>query len=374
MRKKILDKKHYMNMKNLLLSSIIVVLILTSCTQRTNTQTPLSEDCESSKLSEQFQCDTNPKEQLEDVSCMEATQDTIVLEKGTIPPCILDSTNGITYFIADNGKRYPLDKYFRDRIEVVNWEKWTTDEALEWSGISSYVSLQVMNDSLLQHITSSVNHRVSALLNKEKQLTDSLWAAKHNVLRGQLYGGGDHVLWSHIGLSLEQDSIRMYNLQEFYTTISTGEYSPIQEYRAIPKEQFAKAYSDLNKNIHKMDFYYHGDIEVDSVSARRFLQKEKLIWDELLTVRNKISKLLSGNRKKAFDNGTRRLEWYQLIQLKNEYADYGLISNEVFYCCLQADDPYEFVIKYPNFTTVYNRYFRNRYGRDRYGQSSESSE
>ena len=103
-------------MKNLLVSSIIVALILISCTQRTNTQTPLSEDCESSKLNEQFQCDTNPKEQLEDVSCMEATQDTIVLEKETIPPCILDSTNGITYFITDNGKRYPLDKYFRNRI------------------------------------------------------------------------------------------------------------------------------------------------------------------------------------------------------------------------------------------------------------------
>lgn len=322
-------------------------------------------------------CQHNPKEQLEDVSCMEATQDTIVSEKETIPPCILDSTNGITYFITDNGKRYPLDKYFRNRIEYVNWAKEDIDEVLQWIGISSYVSFQMRSDSLLQHILPFVDNHVSTLLNKEKQLTDSLIATKHLFLKYHANENDeclrDFDVWKHIEMTLEMDSIRMCNLQEFYTTLSTGSFSTKQKYKLIPKQQFRKAYNDLNENIcglKQEDIIRYGDNrgKVDSVLARKHLQTERKIWYELLSVRSKISQLLSHNQKKAFDNGTRRLEWYQLIQIKNEYSHYGPIENEVFYCCLKDTSSYKAVLRYSNYTTVWNSFYIRMY------HSSESSE
>lgn len=312
----------------------------------------------------------NLREQRANIPFLDFATDIIASEKASVPPCILDSTNGVTYFIADNGKRYPLDKYFKSRIENVDWETKDVDDILQWSQISSHIDYQMINDSLLQCIVSCVDSCVSALLNKEKQLTDSLIAVKHTFLRYQdeRYDHlTDHNIWKHIELTIEMDTIRRDHLQELYTALSTGNYLPKRQYKVIPQKQFAKAYSDMNKNICSLnhaDFILYGRElvdKVDPVLSRVVLYRERQVWNELLSVRSKISQLLRGNPKKAFDNGTRRLEWHQLIQLKNEYSAYGLISHQQYWCCLCDTDSYERVLRYSNFTDNWNYFFLNKY-------------
>ncbi len=225
--------------------------------------------------------------------------------------------------------------------------------------------LEVANDSLLCLITSSVNNHIAALLAEEKRLTDSLIASKVKFLIQHWDNGDgprDFSAPGYLDVVAELRTARNANLQDLLGAISTGGYNPKRQYPNIPNAQFTTAYESLHKNV--CDLHqrpYPENFKGDSIKARKLLQKEKLVWEELLSTRAQISKQLGGNQKMAFDNGSRRLQWNQLLQLKNEYKNYGLIDDEVWYRCLPDTCSYEVLLNYPDYTTVWNDFYKRFY-------------
>lgn len=226
--------------------------------------------------------------------------------------------------------------------------------------------LAIANDSLMNLITSSFNNNIASLLAEENKLTDSLIVAKQNFLKYHWDDGGEPHDCSQQGyfdLVIEMQTMRNANLQELLDAISTGKYEPKRQYQPIPKAQFATAYEDLNKNVCGMrqEYFNLDDFRGDSIKTRELLQKEKLVWEKLQSTRTKISQQLRGNQRITFDNGSQRLQWHQLVQLKNEYKHYGNVGWEVLFCCISDSCSYEIVLNYSNYTIAWNDFCKRHY-------------
>lgn len=226
--------------------------------------------------------------------------------------------------------------------------------------------LEVANDSLMNLITSSFKGNIVSLLAEENKLTNLLIVAKRDFLKYHWNDGGephDYSQQGYFDLVIEMQTVQNANLQELLDAISTGKYEPKRQYQPVPKAQFATAYKDLNNNVCGMrhEYFDLNDFQGDSIKTRELLQKEKLVWDKLQSTRAKISQQLTGNQRKTFDNGSRRLQWHQLVQLKNEYKQYGLIGWETLYCCISDSCSYEILLNYPNYTTAWNDFCKRYY-------------
>ena len=60
------------------------------------------------------------------------------------------------------------------------------------------------------------------------------------------------------------------------------------------------------------------------------LKNEQTKWNSWMKIRDKISRQLSGPEKRAYDNQTNELKRLKLIQLKNQYEEYSISSEEFF--------------------------------------------
>ena len=60
----------------------------------------------------------------------------------------------------------------------------------------------------------------------------------------------------------------------------------------------------------------------------QIVQQEKKAWYELMESRNKVSQHLTSHIKFVYDNATYRLQKQHLVELKNEFNEYGVTSSE----------------------------------------------
>ena len=78
----------------------------------------------------------------------------------------------------------------------------------------------------------------------------------------------------------------------------------------------------------------------------------------MIRIRAKIRGLIREDAVKAFDNGSNRLMFNRLRQLKNEYEAYSIMTTEKQVLTLSDKCTYEELIAYPNFSTKWNEYLK----------------
>lgn len=74
------------------------------------------------------------------------------------------------------------------------------------------------------------------------------------------------------------------------------------------------------------DFYFNDEYSLEE--QRYILLQEQEMWNNLMNIRNKISKHLTGNAKYVYNNATYHLQKQHLVELKNEYGEYGVTGAE----------------------------------------------
>lgn len=104
--------------------------------------------------------------------------------------------------------------------------------------------------------------------------------------------------------------------------------------------------------------YYEDDSVYNASSDRTAFLQENQWWEKLIRIRKKIRELIREDAIKAFDNGSNRLMFNRLRQLKNEYEAYTIMTMDKQALTLSDSCTYEELTAYPNFTTKWNEYIK----------------
>ncbi len=89
------------------------------------------------------------------------------------------------------------------------------------------------------------------------------------------------------------------------------------------------------------------------------IREEQRKWNNWISYRNSNIKNLPDNVRKYFENGTNNAMRAKLIQLKNQYQDYGVVSMDIINCLLSNDCTDEELVEYPSFEHVWDIYCKH---------------
>jgi len=93
-------------------------------------------------------------------------------------------------------------------------------------------------------------------------------------------------------------------------------------------------------------------------SKQNLLRQEQKAWNQWMAYRATMSAQLPTEARKHFDNGTNNAMRHKLIQLKNQYANIGVVSNDVVRCTLPYDCSDKELMEYSSFDQVWANYAR----------------
>lgn len=116
------------------------------------------------------------------------------------------------------------------------------------------------------------------------------------------------------------------SILDLYWALTNPTYAINSKFIPISKKYFEKEYlimTDIIQDTTQFsDHYYPLEERLPIV------QQEKKAWFELMQRREIVSRQLSGNVKSVYENATYRLQKQHLIELKNEFDEYGCFGAE----------------------------------------------
>jgi len=134
--------------------------------------------------------------------------------------------------------------------------------------------------------------------------------------------------------------------------------SVVESHQKITPQMITKAYAKMIE--------VQEDCEDDESEAmqkkcsrtnkQNLLRKEQKAWNQWMAYRATMSEQLPAEAQKYFDNGTNNAMRHKLIQLKNQYANIGVLSDDVIRCTLPYDCSDRDIMAYPSFDHVWGIY------------------
>ena len=149
-------------------------------------------------------------------------------------------------------------------------------------------------------------------------------------------------------------SIENENMKELLQCLTDSTYV-FSQLPNIPNSVLRKG---TNHIINNLIPYYENDSVYNASSDRTAFLQENQWWENLIRIRKKIRGLIREDAVKAFDNGSNRLMFNRLRQLKNEYEAYTIMTIDKQALTLSDSCTYEELLAYPNFTTKWNEYLK----------------
>lgn len=95
-------------------------------------------------------------------------------------------------------------------------------------------------------------------------------------------------------------------------------------------------------------------------NKQNLLRQEQKAWNQWMAYRATMSAQLPAEARKHFDNGTNNAMRHKLIQLKNQYANIGVVSNDVVRCTLPYDCSDKELMEYSSFDQVWANYAKEK--------------
>ena len=81
---------------------------------------------------------------------------------------------------------------------------------------------------------------------------------------------------------------------------------------------------------HGTGIHAYGEADYTDEEKHDALKKEQEMWNEWMAIRGEIAKQLTGAERKIYENQTNEVKRMKLIQLKNQYEEYGVNSESFF--------------------------------------------
>lgn len=194
-----------------------------------------------------------------------------------------------------------------------------------------------------QRLSSTiVDSTLKSILNKENILWDNFFEKQKNVLETIYTSECSSLSMTYSSFYSEKYSRRLSSILELYFAMQLDNYKPKEIFKAIPDERIKQEYTTLNKDIQTKRTNENPYTKEEQTEC---LHNEEQAWFAWMNVREQVSSLLKGNIKHAYDNATYRLKKQHLIQLKNEFGDYGINSNQWTEAFLNENCSYEVLLK-----------------------------
>ena len=137
-----------------------------------------------------------------------------------------------------------------------------------------------------------------------------------------------------------------------------GEKPIVESHQKITPPMITKAYAimiDVQKDCDN-DNSEESQKEYSRTNKQNLLRKEQNAWSQWMAYRVTMSEQLPAEARKYFDNGTNNAMRHKLIQLKNQYANVGVVGDDVIRCTLPYDCSDRDLMVYPSFDHVWSIY------------------
>ena len=125
------------------------------------------------------------------------------------------------------------------------------------------------------------------------------------------------------------------SILDFYWILTNPNYSMKEKHLPLKEKYFDVEYENTLCFVENPTIFSSNSYDVEQ--RKKIVEQEKIAWEELMKKRNKVSSLLVGQVKTVYDNSTYHLQKLHLIELKNEFADYGFTSAEYADYLLKED-------------------------------------
>lgn len=137
-----------------------------------------------------------------------------------------------------------------------------------------------------------------------------------------------------------------------------GEKPVVESYQKFTPPMITKAYAIMIEVQQDCD---NDDSEVtrkeySQENKQNLLRKEQKAWNQWMAYRATMSEKIPAESRKYFENGTNNVMRHKLIQLKNQYANIGVVGNDVILCTLPYDCSDKDLMEYSSFDHVWSIY------------------
>lgn len=204
--------------------------------------------------------------------------------------------------------------------------------------------------------TQLADSQIINALNSEYALTDSLLNAQYKWFQSHFDATQDYLgsasNLKYYNLDIEMLRLQSANLKELLMALTDSEYCAHTEY-IISADLFQPEYHHILSEC--IPYYTNDSVYYEDTDRQNFIA-ETNAWQQLMDKRTQISHLLNGKVKDAFNNGTYRLMFNRLRQLKNEFESYLIMTIDRQSLTLSDSCTYQELIAYPNFSTLWNEY------------------
>lgn len=212
---------------------------------------------------------------------------------------------------------------------------------------------------LQSQLFSKINRTLAGKLKEEQILKDSLISAQREYIKTHIdeaidEGSSSNMKYYTVASLINKDY--MASIGDLYFTLM-NDYTICMDYQNIPKQLFDKEYNHISHDLIPVKSeYYDINPNYDENKDRQALRNEKKAWEKFIAKRQEISNILSGNKKKTWDNATNRFKKSHLILLKNEFQGLGIIGYDMLKTLLSDTCTYEELFAYPNFSTQWKNF------------------
>ena len=185
-------------------------------------------------------------------------------------------------------------------------------------------------------VAAALKEEEKAWLSYHKELSSAF-----QIIDGDIMGLNGSA-WPMAICGIEEDNAQMRenSLADFYFALTdsldysvTRWKSVIDSYELfrqtkVSPDAVLKEYQSFMNSFEEDEYKY------SVVDRKQALAKESEAWKKWMQKRQKVSSLLTGLCKDAYDNATNNVRRYKLIMLKNRYEGYGITSGDVMDCLI----------------------------------------
>lgn len=243
-----------------------------------------------------------------------------------------------------------IDEY-NQRSNIVNKLIINIDQMEELQDIVCYYKIISIYENYLcdyyldKLIQFPKNYKLENAIEKEIETWNKFYDSQSETLSIFISDIGSGVTRASTFLSFKTSfySKMKQSVLDLYWALTNQNHEIRKRFVPISQMYFENEYQLTSNLMQDSTMFY--DNFYSSDQRIKIVQQEKRDWYELMRSRNKVSQHLTNHIKFVYDNATYRLQKQHLVEIKNEFGEYGVISSEYQKFLLTDSCSYEKLLK-----------------------------
>ena len=254
-------------------------------------------------------------------------------------------TNWLDEYAKNQGREIPANSIADYQLRQDITDSLTIEPAyLDYFYQYFWISY-VFQDYLYHHYQMLLYQTVKddellALLKQEEKCWEQYYNQQYEMLDCILFRGSASNIETEV--SVFKSSFyytKLKTLLELYFALTNSDYQPVKDYQPLKPTYFDKAYTIVKERIIEEEGYSR-EKQTESV------EQEQKAWEKLMESRKEVSKHLNGRIQTTYDNATYYLQKSHLVDLKNEFRNYGAMPSSIAEAILDMDCSYEELLNF----------------------------